>query len=104
MKEGCSQNSVQTVKAKSLQNIYYKLFLQATGNKQLGEGNPNDGYFGIALRVKDCNAWDLAKWVNNLLGKTLMEIMSELKQVSCAEPCTPRHNMVTDLCMLPRHT
>ena len=52
------------------QNNYCKLFVQATGNKQLEEANPNDAYFGIAMGVKDSNAWDSAKWTNNLLGKS----------------------------------
>jgi ribA/ribD-fused uncharacterized protein len=66
-------------RAKFQQDNYCKLFLKATGKKVLGEANPNDAFFGIGMGIKERDAWDTNKWANNLLGKTLMEVRSELK-------------------------
>ncbi len=51
-----------------------------TGTKQLGEASPNDRYFGCGLGMNDPDVGDVTKWTGqNLLGKALMEVRTELK-------------------------
>ena len=66
------------LRAKFFQDILCKEFLRATGQRIIGEANPTDGFFGIAIGLRDSKVWDVDKWGNNLLGKSLMEIRSEL--------------------------
>jgi hypothetical protein len=66
------------LRAKFSQNQHCLSFLKATGDKVIGEANPNDKFFGIGLGLKHKNAWDKSNWANNLLGKCLMEVRAEL--------------------------
>ena len=67
------------VRAKFTQDRHCQSFLKETKEKVLGEANPNDTYYGIGMGAKDRNAWDMDKWGHNLLGKTLMDVRSDLK-------------------------
>ena len=60
------------------QDAFCKDFLKSTGQKSIGEANPNDRFFGIGMGLRDRDVWNKDKWASNLLGKTLMEIRQEL--------------------------
>jgi hypothetical protein len=64
--------------AKFFQNIHCKDFLRTTGNRIIGEANPNDKFFGIGLSLWDDRVWHRDSWANNLLGKCLMEVRDQL--------------------------
>jgi hypothetical protein len=64
--------------AKFGQNIHCKDFLMRTGNKIIGEANPNDMFHGIGISLRDDSVWNRDLWANNLLGKSLMDIRAEL--------------------------
>ncbi len=70
----------QALLLKFSQNEILKQKLLMTGTKQLGEASPYDHYFWCGLGMNDPNAGDVTKWTGqNLLGKTLMEVRTELK-------------------------
>lgn len=66
------------LRAKFIQNKLCGDFLKNTGNKVIGEANPNDPFYGIGMGLKDSNVWDKTAWAHNLLGLSLMEIRNEL--------------------------
>lgn len=66
------------LQAKFSQNELCKHFLLATGQREIGEANPNDSFFGIGMGLRQNEAWDKSKWGKNLLGKCLMEVRKEL--------------------------
>ena len=66
------------LKAKFSQNKYCGEFLKKTGEKVIGEANPNDSFYGIGIRLRSSNVWNKSVWGHNLLGASLMEVRSEL--------------------------
>ena len=56
-------------------------YLLATGDKCIGEGTP-DRHFGVGIHIGDDRILDVEEWTgNNIMGKTLMEIRSEMKML-----------------------
>ena len=48
-------------------------FLKSMGTKIIGEANPHNGFYGIAMSVTDKDVWDTSNWDQNLL-----EVRNEL--------------------------
>lgn len=67
------------LKAKFLQDKYCGEFLKKTGDKVIGEANPNDSFYGIGIGLRSMNVWNKSAWGHNLLGASLMEVRSELE-------------------------
>lgn len=66
-------------RAKFSQNRRLGKKLLSTGDAVLVEGNVKDPVWGVALRVDDPRIFDPAEWRGeNLLGKILMQVRSEL--------------------------
>ena len=65
---------IKGLQAKFTQDEICKNFLLATGQRDIGEANPSDSFFGIGMGLRHPDAWDKSKWENNLLGKCLMEV------------------------------
>ena len=61
------------------QNPELKNKLLQTGNAQLAEAAPRDGYWGIGMAMHHPDALDRSKWGENHLGKLLMEVRQCLK-------------------------
>lgn len=62
------------------QNLELKKMLLDTGCKLIGEASPHDNYWGCGIGLHDPKVSDPANWTGqNLLGKCLMKIRSELK-------------------------
>ena len=56
--------------------------LVATGTRQIGEANPRDKYWGIGTSEDTADAKNPKKWKGqNQLGKILMKLREEFKQV-----------------------
>ncbi len=61
------------------QNALLRLQLLTTGNRDLGEANPHDSYWGIGMRMSDKNAFKKTAWKDNWTGRILMEVRDEIK-------------------------
>lgn len=69
---------IKGLQAKFTQDEICKNFLLTTGQRDIGEANPSDSFFGIGMGLRNPAAWDKSQWENNLLGKCLMEVRTEL--------------------------
>ena len=49
---------VQGLRAKISEVRFCKEFLKFMGTKNIGEANPHDGFYGIAMSVTDKDVWD----------------------------------------------
>lgn len=68
--------------AKYSQNPRLREKLLATGDKTLVEASPHDKIWGIGMSENNPNCLDETLWQGmNLLGKALMEVRKQLKQV-----------------------
>lgn len=73
------------LRAKFQQNPELMEKLLATGNMVLAECSPRDKIWGIGLAVDDARIQDPLKWRGqNLLGKVLMEVRSDLRSWATA--------------------
>ena len=55
--------------------------LLATGDRQIGEANPRDKYWGIGTSSETADAKDPKKWKGkNMLGVILMKLRNEFKE------------------------
>ena len=68
---------MQGLRAKFGQNQDCMDVLKATGEKTLIEAS-EDKFWGVGIKLDDKNLWDHTRWSNNLLGKSLMELRSEV--------------------------
>jgi ribA/ribD-fused uncharacterized protein len=69
--------------AKFSQNPALKAALLATGDAIIAEASPGDKIWGIGMKATDPNSKDPSKWPGqNLLGKALMRVRSELRDSS----------------------
>ena len=67
------------LRAKFTQNQDLRDQLLATGTKVLAEANPNDGFWGVGLRLSDPAIHEEKNWKGkNILGKLLAEIRKDL--------------------------
>ena len=71
------------IKAKFFQNKDIMRNLICTRDALIAECAPNDNKWGIGIAVDDPNRFDVDKWTGqNLLGRILMEVREELRQLS----------------------
>lgn len=73
--------------AKFSQNPELKKNLLATKEKVLAEASPYDKIWGIGLSMADARRFNQSQWRGrNLLGKTLMQVRSDLRSPADNEP------------------
>lgn len=73
----------RAVSAKFSQNEELKKKLLETGDKMLVEANPNDRIWGIGFCKSDKKVMEkIDEWGENLLGKILMEVREELREIA----------------------
>ena len=66
--------------AKFSQNEKLLVFLKATGETLLAEGNPHDRLFGVELSFRDKDLWKQEGWKSkNKLGIALMKVREMFK-------------------------
>jgi ribA/ribD-fused uncharacterized protein len=70
---------MQCVRRKVYDHQAVQDYLLSTGAKIIGEGTP-DRHFGVGLHIRDSRVLNYNEWQgNNIMGKALMEVRSEIK-------------------------